>query len=428
MDGPNIVKLKGLYHETPASLRGRPSRRSPIVTTAASRPRALARRGTIVAAALIAALGPLATPLAAQAEPADELEKIQQQIDESNTAYEDATKRVEELEGQIETNQQRIAEIEQQLPDVRDRAAESMRVLYRMQQTSGGIVELLLSSDDFYELLTTIQYLDVIQNHSNDAVEELVSLSTELSQTQSSLDIQLSQAEDERENAQQALDEAIDAREQLEAEMAAIAEAEELARQEALQAAILAQQEAQAQAQAQAQEQAGEQDAAESGGEAQDGESDGGTQSDNTFTNESGNQTPVEIPESPSAGPVDWNMDKETFVSSWASRIDAYLAGSPLAGQGRTFAEAAWDYGCDPRFSPAIAMVESSLGRYCFLPHNAWGWGSSSWGSWEEAIRSHVAGLASGYGGHLTLDGAKKYCPPNAGSWYLSVLANMERI
>ena len=167
-----------------------------------------------------------------------------------------------------------------------------------------------------------------------------------------------------------------------------------------------------------------------------------------TFTTESGNQATVEAPEAEepapdegetnngsngnggatSTGGVDWNVDRETFISTWSARIDAYLAGSPLAGQGGTFAEAAWEYGCDPRFSPAIAMVESSLGRNCFLPHNAWGWGSSSWGSWEEAIWDHVRGLATIYGGQLTYAGAQMYCPPNADHWYTSVLANMERI
>ena len=134
------------------------------------------------------------------------------------------------------------------------------------------------------------------------------------------------------------------------------------------------------------------------------------------------------MPEEPDAEIVVPGGEKEAFISEWSARIDAYLAGSPLAGQGRTFAEAAYEYGCDPRLSPAISTVESSTGRVCFRPYNAWGWGNSSWNSWEEAIWAHVAGLASGYGGQLTYAGAQKYCPPNAAHWYSSVLANMERI
>ena len=112
----------------------------------------------------------------------------------------------------------------------------------------------------------------------------------------------------------------------------------------------------------------------------------------------------------------------------WSGRIDAYLAGSPMAGHGKTFAEAAYDNGVDPRFSPAIANVESSKGLYCFKPHNAWGWGSSGWGDWDSAIRDHVAGLASGYGYTVSVSVAKKYCPPNWQFWYSAVLSNMNSI
>ena len=73
---------------------------------------------------------------------------------------------------------------------------------------------------------------------------------------------------------------------------------------------------------------------------------------------------------------VDWNCGKDAFISEWANRINNYLAGSPLAGQGETFATAAWENGVDPRWSPAISNTESTKGANCFLPHNAWGWGS----------------------------------------------------
>ncbi len=58
------------------------------------------------------------------------------------------------------------------------------------------------------------------------------------------------------------------------------------------------------------------------------------------------------------------------------ARIDAYLAGSPLEGQGVTFATAAWNNGVDPRWSPAISNTESSKGLYCSGSCNAWGWAS----------------------------------------------------
>ena len=122
---------------------------------------------------------------------------------------------------------------------------------------------------------------------------------------------------------------------------------------------------------------------------------------------------------------VDWSVGKDAFVAEWTARIDAYLAGSPLAGMGSVFAQAAWDNGVDPRFSPAISNTESSKGAHCFLPYNAWGWGSSGWGSWEEAINAHVAGLANGYGYSLTYAAAQKYCPPNYDNWFHNTLSQM---
>lgn len=346
-------------------------------------------------AALALALCPLGARAAladAEADHADELQEVQGRINESNVDYEEAVARVEELQAQIDANEARIAELEQELPAQREEAAASMRSLYRMQQSSGGLVELLLSADNFNELLTTIQYLDVIQSHNASAVSDLVAASEELEQTRSALELQMQEAEAERDRAAEALAAATAARQELQARIEAQAAAEAAERQAAIEAA-----------------------------KAEEGQ---------TFVTESGNEAEVETPSegSTGAGSIDWNMSKEEFVSSWGARIDAYLAGSPLAGYGTTFAEAAWEYSVDPRFSPAISMVESSQGRYCYRPYNAWGWGGISWSSWEEAIWAHTAGLASGYGGTLTYAGALKYCPPNADNWYASVLANMQRI
>jgi hypothetical protein len=119
---------------------------------------------------------------------------------------------------------------------------------------------------------------------------------------------------------------------------------------------------------------------------------------------------------------------KQAYIDEWAPRIDAYLAGSPLEGYGATFAEAAYTYDVDPRWSPAISCIESSKGAVCFRSCNAWGWGNSSWDSWEEAIWAHVEGLAAGYGSTNSIDAAARYCPPNYESWYANVQYEMELI
>ena len=348
-------------------------------------------RGLVAASALTAcALAMLATPRTVLAASIDQ---IQQQIQETTAAYDEANARVESVQAQIEANEQRIAQIEELLPGKRAMAADSIRLLYKMQQGTGGLLDLLLSSEDFNSLIATIQYLDVIQSHNYDAVSELASLDAELQQTRSDLATQQAAAESDRQAASDALAAAKAARAELEQQMAEQAAAEEAERQAAIQ-------------------------------EAQEDAASG----DSTFTTGSGEQAAIEVPAQPDPDPVDWQSQKDTFVAGWATRIDAYLAGSPLAGQGTTFAEAAWAYGVDPRWSPAIACIESGKGAYCFLPCNAWGWGSVSWPDWDTAIRAHVAGLASGYGYTISVAAAQKYCPPNWEFWYSSVLSEMERI
>ena len=133
---------------------------------------------------------------------------------------------------------------------------------------------------------------------------------------------------------------------------------------------------------------------------------------------------------------ANWYQTEEEFVAEWAPRIDAYLAGSALDGQGMTFARASWRYCVDPRWSPAISNTESSKGAHCIRPHNAWGWGAadsdpygraSQWGSWEEAIDTHVRGLAEGYGYTISKAAAEKYCS-SPEDWYNNTRAQMEMI
>lgn len=122
---------------------------------------------------------------------------------------------------------------------------------------------------------------------------------------------------------------------------------------------------------------------------------------------------------------VDWSVGHDAFVAEWAARIDSYLEGSPLEGYGSVFAQAAWENGVDPRWSPAISNTESSKGAVCFRSCNAWGWGDSGWDDWETAIRSHVSGLANGYGYSITEIAAQIYCPPNWANWYSDTLNQM---
>ena len=134
---------------------------------------------------------------------------------------------------------------------------------------------------------------------------------------------------------------------------------------------------------------------------------------------------------------ADWDAGEKAFIATWAPRIDAYLKDSPMEGLGKEFAKAAWANHVDPRFSPAIATIESGKGRVCIRPHNAWGWGAadsdpyglaSEWDTWEQAINTHLSGLAKWYGYTVTTEGAQMYCPLTWESWYIGVVKEMNRI
>lgn len=332
----------------------------------------------------------------------DEPDEFQQEIERTAAEYNNAVARVEELDQQITDGEARIAEIEQLLPEQQERALDAIKALYKMQQETPGLTTLILEAESLGDFLSSLEYISRIYQANEDEVNALASMRSELETTQASL----IQAREEAAAQQTAAEEALAAAQQAREE--AQRKAQEEAARLAAEAAAAAEAEAQAQAQAESEE-----DAAT---DSSDAATDSSSSSEESISNEATNDN------------ADWSSDKSTFVAAWASRINSYLAGSPLAGQGETFAAAAWDYGVDPRWSPAISCVESSKGLYCFRSHNAWGWGSSSWDSWEEAIYAHVRGLARGYGYTVSETAAKKYCPPNWVHWYNTCVSEMNKI
>lgn len=366
------------------------------------------RIATLAIAATIAGLG--LTPSLAQAAPS--YEELQQRVEESTAAYDEAIANVSQIQGEIDENEGKIAQIEAEMPAQRARAAESLRTLYKMQQSSNGLLDLVLSAEDFNDFIATVTYLDRIQSKNMVELQSLAQMNAQLTEAKDTLNARRAQADQEAERARQAKDDALAAREEVRQQAIAQAAAEQAAAQAAVDQAV--------------------KDAA----------------AGRTFTNASGQQATVAVPssstpvtepaapapqqqeqtqtqEAPAAEPT---SDREAFVNKWAPRIDAYMSGYPLGGHGRTFAEAAWDYNVDPRWSPAIACIESTKGLSCFASHNAWGWGSSSWGDWDTAIKSHVAGLSAGYGYTISPSAAQKYCPPTWEDWYSSVLSEMNCI
>lgn len=178
-----------------------------------------AQKSFAVRAGLTAALAlSLAMPGVARA---TSLSELQGRIDESNEAYNTAVARATELQDRIDANEARLAQIEEELPAKKDAAAKSLRVSYKMQAGSGDLIQLLLSSEDFNEVISTLQYLEKITSHNNAAVEDLAQATDELEQVQSALASQKAQVDSEVQSALASLTEANDARDQYEAQMAA---------------------------------------------------------------------------------------------------------------------------------------------------------------------------------------------------------------
>lgn len=371
----------------------------------------LSRTALSCALALLLALsGALAaTPRAFAATDNIDAEPTEEQlaVEESAAAYEEALAHAEELERQATENEARIAELNELLPSQQERCSESLRVLYHMQEEGFSLLNLLLSAENLTDFMKKLEYITRVQDMNYQEVVRMSAMQAELEEKQESLASDKAAAEEERDRAAVALTEAQAARER------AQREAQERAAAEA--AAAAAAEEA-AKAEQEAQKEADDAANAPSDDASQGSGAEAGTGSSGSTI------TP------PASDNADWSSDKSAFVDSWGSRINAYLSGSPLSGQGRTFAEAAWEYGVDPRWSPAISCIESSKGAACFLPYNAWGWGSISWSSWEEAINAHVRGLARGYGYTISVSAAQKYCPPNWEFWYNRVSEEMNKI
>lgn len=116
-------------------------------------------------------------------------------------------------------------------------------------------------------------------------------------------------------------------------------------------------------------------------------------------------------------------------------KIETYLrvnrGNAPLSKYARTFVEVANKYELDYRLLPAIAVMESSGGKSNFKPYNAWGWGRSTFASFEEGIEAVGKGIKTGYydKGRNTVELiAPVYCPPNYRAWISGVNQFMSEI
>lgn len=389
----------------------RDSHRSIVRTIAHMPMRTITCATLAVALSTTSVLFPV-TAYAVSEETQAELDSASQQVVDSAAAYNEAVDALDELQEKIDENNAAIEELEESLPEKQEAASAAMRDLYKYQQGSNPLVELVVGSDSLNEFLTTCVYMSQIQSSNTEAIEELNAAQEELEERKAELEAQKKQLQEDQQAAADALAEAQKLRQQAQEEAEAEAAAE---------LAALA-------AQAEAEEEESE-DTEVATEETTTTESSGSSENPYNTATDTNQTADVTVDSS-----VNWSSgSRQDFIDTWASRINSYLSGSPLAGYGETFSAAAWDYGVDPRWSPAIACIESSKGRYCAGTCNAWGWTASgggfrSFSSWEEGIYAHVSYLRSMYGTTLTPEAAKIYCPPTWQDWYNKVGSEMNKI
>ena len=337
----------------------------------------------VLALALVAATLPVCffTPRAYAWGEAD----LSTQVEQTAAAYDEALAEQDRIATEMADLNADIDSINEQLPEQVQRSNDSCVALYKVSAETSNIIFMLLNSQSITEAIAIFDAYSWIIDSNLSEVTRTASLKSQLEESYAQLEEDMAVADEATVAAANALTEAQEAREKAQAEAAAAQAAE-------------------AEAQAAA-------------------------QSSSSSSSSSTESASSESTSAASTSNVSWSSDKQAFVDSWAGRIDAYLSGTPMAGCGQAYAAAAWDYGVDPRWAPAISYVESGVGNACFRSYNAWGYGSSGYSSWTEGINAVCKGLGGSlYGGYLTMAAAETYCPTNPSGWYNECAAQMALI
>jgi len=108
----------------------------------------------------------------------------------------------------------------------------------------------------------------------------------------------------------------------------------------------------------------------------------------------------------PGASPQYWDIDYETIANIalrsqrivLVDRINAFLAGSPMAGLGECMMANAERTGVWVMLCPAQAYAESSLGRCNLYPYQAWGMYGVRPVSWEDGVRRYFDNIVAHWG------------------------------
>ncbi len=323
--------------------------------------------------------------------------ELQEELKRTEDEYNQAQAEADKAAKLVEEQEQQVKEIQALIPDQKERSAKATRELYKMHQQSVSLVTMLLSSDSFNEFVNGMEYVTRINDSNYAEITRLNNLQNELSAKTEELKKSKEEADAHVKESKRALDAAKAAK----AESDRREEENKRIAEEAAKKAKELEQSTYDNTQGTAS--SGSSSNAGSSNNGNSGNASGGGNGSGAGSGNAG------------TGSASGSSAEEAFIAKWAPRINAFMAGSPMAGTGRTFAKAAYKYNVDPRVSPAISLNESGRGAQCFRPYNAWGWMTkATWSSWDEAIDAHIRGFSKGYGYTLTLEGAYKYWAPQA--------------
>ncbi|MEA3357141.1 MAG: hypothetical protein U9Q67_01790 [Patescibacteria group bacterium] len=123
-------------------------------------------------------------------------------------------------------------------------------------------------------------------------------------------------------------------------------------------------------------------------------------------------------------------MQTKITVRERADRIRDFYSrwNAPMASSADYIVEVSDNFGLDWRLIPAISVIESSGGNYCFRSYNAFGWGKMGFSSYEQAIYTVANGLANSYGTSNPYHIAPRYNPVTPDAWASKVASSMNQI
>jgi peptidoglycan hydrolase CwlO-like protein len=100
-------------------------------------------------------------------------------VEETTRVYQEAETALQNLNAQIAENEAKAAEIQTRLPEQRARAAASIRTLYKFQQNTPGLLDLICSAEDFNDFVSTLHYIDSITERNTAEIRALSDLQDE---------------------------------------------------------------------------------------------------------------------------------------------------------------------------------------------------------------------------------------------------------